>query len=161
MDSEISEHPTARKKGTEFESLAAHFLAEQGAQIVARNFHCRGGELDLVALIDGCLVFVEVRFRVSSAYGDPLETVNFAKQRKLKRAAQTFFRRNPHWEAWPCRFDVIAIAPELSPSAALPANSQPTLDRGRGLVGRHRSGENPTIHYQIEWVCDAFDVDAW
>jgi putative endonuclease len=199
MDGELTEHPNTRTKGAEFESLAAHFLIERGAQIIARNFQCRSGELDLVALIGGTLVFVEVRFRVNSEYGDPLETITPAKQRKLKRAAQVFFQRNPHWEAWPCRFDVVAILPAPpAPNISTPqgtihlaegyqhlTNDTPNADFLHRPVSNDsissKSGTNGSIvlpqeqtppkrqtppqstgvHYQIEWVCDAFQVDAW
>lgn len=162
MDNELTEHSHTRQKGAEFESMAAHFLMEQGAQIIARNFQCRCGELDLVALIDGTVAFVEVRFRISNDYGDPLESITRQKQSKLKKASLAFFQRNPHWETWPCRFDVIAIYPH-----AAPKNDKPPASTHRALplqpsahAGRHR-GLNLANHYRIEWVCDAFQVDAW
>lgn len=162
MDSELTTHPSTRRKGAEFESMAAHFLMEQGAQIIARNFQCRCGELDLVALIGGNLVFVEVRFRVSNDYGDPLESVTRQKQSKLKKTSQMFFQRNPHWEAWPCRFDVIAIYPDTTPLGYTPTGStECTPTTGARTTHSPHRGLNLTNHYQIEWVCDAFQVDAW
>lgn len=159
MDSELTVHQGARKKGAEFEAMAAHFLTEQGAQIIARNFSCRCGEIDLIALLGGNVVFVEVRFRVSNDYGDPLESITFSKQRKLKKASQVFFQRNPHWDAWPCRFDVIAIYPASPPK---PTTAKDVSSKLNTHLQRYVShGTKVTNHYQIEWVCDAFQVDAW
>jgi putative endonuclease len=57
-----------------------------------------------------CLVFVEVRFRRSSRFGSPAETVDYRKQRRLVAAAQHYLQANP--SVLPCRFDVVAIGGE-------------------------------------------------
>jgi putative endonuclease len=90
------------------ESLAADFLARHGLQLVARNHRCRLGEIDLVMREGGTLVFVEVRYRGSSRYGTPAETVDGRKQRRLIAAAGHYLQANP--SVLPCRFDVVAIS---------------------------------------------------
>lgn len=57
---------------------------------------------------EACLVFVEVRFRRSSHFGDPAETVDLRKQRRLAAAAQHYLQAYP--SVLPCRFDVVAIS---------------------------------------------------
>ena len=100
--------PTARQRtGQAGEEQALDYLIRQGFTLVERNFHCRGGELDLIVQKDGMLVFVEVRKRASAQFGGAAASVNPAKQAKLKKAAQFYLQRYADPPA--CRFDVIAI----------------------------------------------------
>ncbi len=70
----------------------------------------RTGEIDLIAIDRGVVVFVEVRYRKMSAYGSPAESVDFRKRRRLIRAARAFLgTRNVQA---PCRFDVIGLHPD-------------------------------------------------
>ncbi|HEX8602123.1 MAG TPA: YraN family protein [Pseudoduganella sp.] len=75
--------------------------------LVARNFLCKGGELDLVMCDGPHLVFVEVRRRRSRAFGGAAASITPAKQRRMKLAAQVFLLR--YRKLPPCRFDVVAI----------------------------------------------------
>jgi putative endonuclease len=93
--------------GSDKERLAAAYLDRQGLTLVARNYRCRGGEIDLVLRDRRNLVFVEVRYRRSSRFGSPAETVTAGKQRRLITAASHFLQRHPTELA--CRFDVLAI----------------------------------------------------
>ncbi|GAB3310737.1 YraN family protein [Haliea atlantica] len=105
--------------GREYEERAARWLLARGWQILCRNFLCRAGELDLVALDGSCLVFVEVRARSHPGYGGAAASVDRRKQRKLQRAAAVFLRRHPHYAKLACRFDVIAWEPrQFAPDAA-------------------------------------------
>lgn len=70
-----------RRIGTAHERQAETFLKEKGYRIVARNYRCRSGEIDLIARDGECLVFVEVRYRTDTGKGHPLETVDTRKQR--------------------------------------------------------------------------------
>jgi putative endonuclease len=101
----------SRHLGTQAEDQAAAHLERLGYRIVARNVTARGGELDLVAVEDGTLCFVEVRSRGRSDYGSGEETVGPTKRRRLVLAAQQFLMR---WRdpGMPCRFDVVAIGPD-------------------------------------------------
>ncbi len=93
--------------GERMERLASDFLARQGLRTVARNYSCRFGEIDLVATDGALLIFVEVRYRQSSRFGTPAETVDASKQRRLAAAAAHYLQRHP--SVLPCRFDVVAI----------------------------------------------------
>src|ERR1044072_679376 len=79
------------RRGVAAEELAAAFLQEHGLRIIARNYRCRLGEIDLVALERGTTVFVEVRQRSSSAFGGAAASITARKQARLIRAA----RRSP------------------------------------------------------------------
>ena len=95
--------------GETAEREALAFLLSEGLQLVSRNFRCRGGEIDLVMLHHGCLVFVEVRFRQSAQFLTPALTVDLRKQRKILRTAAIFLARHSRFAQHTVRFDVVAI----------------------------------------------------
>jgi len=90
------------------EDAAARFLEARGYQIVRRNFTTRLGEIDLVALDDCMVVFVEVKSRASDDYGPPEVAVDRRKRATLRRIAQLFLERHSLLDT-PCRFDVVAL----------------------------------------------------
>jgi putative endonuclease len=94
-----------RKLGREGELAASAYLRRKGIRILARNFLCRSGEIDLIARDGDTLVFVEVKTRRE---GVPAEAVTPAKERSLTLAAMTFLRRYEALEVR-SRFDIIAI----------------------------------------------------
>jgi putative endonuclease len=94
--------------GTRSEQAAANFLKGLGYRIVARNFSCKFGELDLVAVDGRCVVFVEVRSTGGDDALRPALSVNTAKQRRLTRLAQYYLQRYKLQDHFG-RFDVLAI----------------------------------------------------
>ena len=96
-----------RARGAGVEDKALAYLLANGMRLVARNVGFKVGELDLVMRDGASLVFVEVRYRAHDGYGGGAASVDFAKQRKLIRAAQVFLKRQPALAHAPCRFDVI------------------------------------------------------
>ncbi len=90
------------------ESAAADWLEERGFRIEARNYRCRAGEVDIVGWQRDSLVFVEVRSRRSALFGQPAESVDSVKQRRLVRAAALYLQRFGATPP-PCRFDVIEV----------------------------------------------------
>ncbi len=102
-----------RLKGKKAEDIACSFLQRNGLKVVDRNYQCRYGEIDLIMQDSDTLVFVEVRFRNSSKYGDAAETVDKNKRRKLIFTANHYLQRTTFDQ--PVRFDVVALAPEQSP----------------------------------------------
>ena len=97
--------------GEDFERRSAQLLEGYGMHIVARQFRCKVGEVDLIATDDHRLLFVEVRARVSRSHGGAVASVNRAKQCRLARCAAVFLSQNPQWHHLPCRFDVITWEP--------------------------------------------------
>jgi len=87
--------------------MATQFLRDQGLRIVHKNFHCRGGEIDIIAVDHEHLVFVEVRYRDSNQFGSAVETVTPRKQKRVILAARNYLHKNRIDQ--PCRFDVIGI----------------------------------------------------
>ena len=96
-----------RARGDAVETAALGFLQQHGLHLLARNAQARGGELDLVMRDGGTLVFVEVRYRASAAFGGGAASVDAGKRRKLVHAARVFLARHPQHADAPCRFDVI------------------------------------------------------
>ncbi len=99
---------TTRDDGRAAEDAAARFLAGQGYKIVQRNLATRFGEIDIVAVDDGMVVFVEVKSRASDDHGHPEDRVDRRKQRTLRRVAELYIERKGLLDC-PCRFDVVAL----------------------------------------------------
>jgi putative endonuclease len=102
----------SRQLGAEVEDAVQSHLLASGLRLVARNFLCKVGEIDLIMCDAEVLAIIEVRYRKSNAYGTPEESVTHSKQRKLFRTAQVFLQRFPKWSSHPCRFDVVAVEPQ-------------------------------------------------
>lgn len=94
--------------GAKGEDTAVEFLLKRGLKILERNFRCPLGEVDIIAREGEKIVFVEVKTRRSSRFGEPKESVDEKKQRRLSLLA-LYFLKEKGWEASPARFDVIGI----------------------------------------------------
>jgi len=95
------------------ENIAACYLEGKGYQIYRRNVRTPFGEIDLVVLDEGVLVFVEVKTRTTNSYGYPENSITATKQKHMLAAAQHFLMANPEFgEDW--RIDVIAIRGDQS-----------------------------------------------
>lgn len=106
--------PTApkdrRERGREGEAIAARYIRTlDGWQILAQNVYYRAGELDIVALCDDILVFVEVRGRWTKRGPRAEDSITRTKQRRLTRAALLWIQANPSWRNHRARFDVMAV----------------------------------------------------
>jgi putative endonuclease len=95
--------------GAAGEDAAVRRYAERGYRLVARNWRCPAGELDLVLARAGVLVFCEVKTRSSAALGGGFEAVTSRKQRKLKQLAETYLVANRVHES-AIRFDVASVS---------------------------------------------------
>ena len=94
------------KDGNAAEDAAADFLQQKGLKLIARNFRCPYGEIDLIMQDGKTLVFIEVRLRSSSNFGGAAMSITQSKQQKLKRSAERYMQL--HGEcAW--RFDAILM----------------------------------------------------
>ena len=99
---------TARQiSGRQGEDRALAYLQRQGLTLVARNFHCRRGEIDLIMQEGDTLVFIEVRQRAPGRHGDAAASVTPRKQARLLAAAEFYLQRFRQPPA--CRIDVVAI----------------------------------------------------
>jgi putative endonuclease len=123
--------PDRARVGREAEQAAARFLESQQLTILARNYRCRGGELDIIAATSaGVIVIAEVRLRADARYGGGAASVDWRKQRRIQRATSHLLLRQPALARRPLRFDVLDLAPA-----------------GAG-------------NYRIQWIKQAFDAAA-
>ncbi len=94
--------------GRHGEGLAAQRLEAEGYRILARNYRCPIGEVDLIAADGECLVFVEVRTRRGDLWGTPEESVTRQKQARLLAVAEHYLTEHEALDAdW--RIDVVAV----------------------------------------------------
>ena len=94
------------RAGARAEELCAEMLRRSGLRVLARNWRCRHGEIDLVAEDGGTLVFAEVRYRRDERFGGAAGSVTAAKQARLIAAARLYLMRRPEAD---CRFDVLLL----------------------------------------------------
>ncbi|WP_087518068.1 YraN family protein [Pseudomonas sp. M30-35] len=101
---------SSQSSGNAAEAIARQHLEKNGLRLIAKNWRCRLGELDLVMLDIDTVVFVEVRYRRHKAWGGAAESVDTRKRNKLTQAAMSFLQQESRWNQHPCRFDVVAIS---------------------------------------------------
>jgi putative endonuclease len=108
------------------EDLAVEQLTAAGCEIVARNWRCREGEIDVLARDGSALVVCEVKTRAGVGFGTPLESVTPVKLARLRRLAVRWLVENkPHW-VHDIRVDVIGVL--------YPPGGVPTVEHLRGVV---------------------------
>ena len=96
--------------GLEAEKLAATFLMNHGLKLVAQNYHCRYGEIDLIMTDTSTLVFVEVKLRTSNRFGGAAASITAQKQQKLILTAQHYLQTQiKNQSQIACRFDAILM----------------------------------------------------
>ena len=95
------------KLGKEGERLAANFLMQKGFEVVSRNFRYRRAEIDLIVRREDWLLFIEVKTRSSSAYGEPEEAVTAKKVRMMYDAAEEYIY-SIDWKGH-VRFDIVSV----------------------------------------------------
>jgi putative endonuclease len=101
----IARHLLQGRKG---ERIACRFLFREGFDVLARRYRGRSGELDIVAFEREMLVFVEVKTRISSDFGEPWEFVDWQKQQILRRTAEEFIADHDLGQ-YAYRFDIVSV----------------------------------------------------
>ena len=97
-----------QKLGAWGEQVAADFLQQEGYDIIERNYRCRLGELDIIALFEDQLIFCEVKTRKKLGDIDPSASVTSAKMKKIRQLAELYLIQHNHDHLQP-RFDVITV----------------------------------------------------
>ncbi|WP_296403774.1 YraN family protein [Psychrobacter sp.] len=142
-----------QRHGGNYEQLAADLLQQKGLSLIAKNWQqSKVGEIDLIMLHPGqawdTLVFVEVRKRKVSNYGDALMSITAAKQRKIIKTARFFLTRNPSYAHLDCRFDVIAFNEFATEENYKPKTFKAPI-------------KADAILSEPEWIQGAFIAKAW
>ena len=91
------------------EHQAGLFLTANGFQVLHKNYHSRFGEIDLIARNAQDLIFVEVKARSQTKYGQSHEVISNSKQKKIIKTALTYLSEYPDMSDLYCRFDVICF----------------------------------------------------
>ncbi len=126
--------PSHLRQGHDAEQQACDHLQGQGLRLLERNYRSRFGEIDLIMRHADTLVFVEVRYRRSSRFGSPAETVDARKQARIRATAEHYLQQHPQRSGVSCRFDVVAMTPaEVT-----------------------HTGQAP--RYSVDWLPDAFGI---
>ena len=101
--------------GQHFEAIAEKYLISQGLSSKEKNYHSRQGEVDLIMQDGNSLVFIEVKYRKSSAFGGSISAISVAKQQKVRKTAAFYLQQLGLNEYnTPCRFDVVALQGEIN-----------------------------------------------
>jgi putative endonuclease len=100
-----------REAGNEAEEAALAHLKRSGLKLIARNYRCKAGEIDLIMLDGATLVLVEVRYRSIRDFGGPAASVAWRKQRRIISAARHLLLTRAELRRYPARFDVVGISP--------------------------------------------------
>ncbi|MEZ4523413.1 MAG: YraN family protein [Thermomicrobiales bacterium] len=96
-------------RGVEAERLAGQLLEDAGYEILATNYRSRAGEIDIIARIEGLIVFAEVKQRTGSRYGRAEEAVDNGKIQRILATADVFVAEHPEFADCIWRLDLIAI----------------------------------------------------
>jgi putative endonuclease len=118
--------------GTRSERAAERFLKRLGYKILARNYVCPVGELDLVAADGDCIVFAEVRSTEKKDLDGPAASVDSAKQSRLTKLALHFLRRH-NLLGRPARFDVLTLSWPSDRSAPTIDHHHSAFDASAGM----------------------------
>ena len=99
---------STKKTGKTGEVIALSHLKNNGYKIIDRNYTCSMGEIDIIAMNEGDVVFIEVKSRRSEHFGNPSEAVDINKQKKISRVA-LFYMKEKNLLGCSARFDVVAV----------------------------------------------------
>lgn len=94
--------------GQKGEKQAAKYLKKKGYKLVTANYRCQYGEIDLIAKDADILIFVEVKTRTSTDFGDPAAAVDYRKQKQISKVAHHYLVTH-HNDDVDARFDVISV----------------------------------------------------
>jgi putative endonuclease len=100
----------SRARGRWAERLARDYLSARGLEPLCENYHCRGGEIDLIMRDGETIVFVEVRYRNNPDFGGGVESITARKQKRLIATAMHYLQHTQSHAQPPCRFDVVAVS---------------------------------------------------
>lgn len=104
--------PSKRKFGNQIEEWVCSYLTQHGLVLITQNYTTPFGEIDLIMMDpkNDTLVFIEVRYRKNSDYGEGFESISRAKQKKIITAAKCFMCYKPKLSDRPIRFDVASVS---------------------------------------------------
>ena len=128
--------PVHLQRGMKAEKISRQYLRQQGLLFIQANYHSRWGEIDLIMQEQteqsNHLLFIEVRYRYDNQQGQAVQSINYKKQQRIKKTAQTYLKHHPLTLGQHCRFDVVLVG---------------------GVLKKVDNTE-------IQWIKNAFDVTS-
>jgi len=103
-------HLSKTQIGRDKEQSALKYLQKQGLELIEQNYYCPFGEIDLIMLERDEIVFIEVRTRSYTYYGNAIESIDHIKQQKLLQSATYYLQTKNLIDRINCRFDVIGFS---------------------------------------------------
>ena len=101
--------------GDQAENIAKQYLVDQGLKIEMQNYHCRFGEIDIIARSASMYIFVEVKYHNKSNFGGAISAISADKQKKIQKSAQMYLHQQQLNEYnTEIRFDVITLDGDLN-----------------------------------------------
>lgn len=100
----------SRKKGEIGESIAAEYLHKHKYVLLERNFNCKYGEIDIIAIKSNALYFFEVKYRKNSSYGFPEESISKNKITKLCKTIEVWLSRHPEYRDQKSNYYLTALS---------------------------------------------------
>ena len=98
-----------RKIGELNEEKAITFMVDNGYKIIDKNFYSKNGEIDIIALKEKYICFVEVKYRKDLTCGSPEESVTLSKMRKICKASMYYLYTHNEYSDFQIRYDVVAL----------------------------------------------------
>lgn len=118
--------------GQESELIACQYLKNNGLKLVAKNYRCQLGEIDLIMREKNTLAFVEVRSRKHNSFGGAINSITQKKQHRIQMTAEHYLQENPKQRILELRFDFVGIS---------------------------RTNSNTETNHDIKWIKDAFRIE--
>ena len=97
---------TSKEKGYFYEEKSIQILKSKGYIILEKNYTIKGGEIDIIAKKDNCIIFFEVKYRSDDRFGNGIEAITLAKRKRIYKTAKKFLYNNQYYDL-SCRFDFI------------------------------------------------------
>lgn len=123
------------------EHQACILLKSKGFEILQQNYHSRFGEIDLIIRREQDLIFIEVKARSRTKYGQANEVVSLSKQKKIVKTAMMYLSKHPEMNDFYCRFDVICF----------------DFQQQFAKTIQHDFSH---FYYDLNWIENAFTFDA-
>lgn len=98
-----------RQLGSEYESIASKYLEELGYTILERNYHCKYGEIDIIAVHGNYICFIEVKYRKNTKFGYPVESITPHKRVTISNVAKIYLSSKGYKPETMIRFDTVLI----------------------------------------------------
>ena len=99
-----------QQQGYRAQNYACDYLQKKGLILLTHNFRSKFGEIDLIMRDDDTIVFIEVRYRSSEHYGGAIESINQAKQKRIRRTANLYLQKHDPDERYCWRYDWVGVS---------------------------------------------------